>query len=194
MSEGLAQGPYVAARVGFKPAILLTIGTKLTTEPPRPTNSASSLKLFPLCATVSLAWLRLTGILMHYSLLFTRNDLLVIFHSCTVLRLFHACGLLRTNPGASVMLAPRLGTMFDSLCAWNYYPFHFCSCGNAVRLSCFWPNHALTPVESAANLNDATQLFDYITLLRASNAFASSALIVPEYIFLLWSQFYLLLT
>jgi len=32
-SEGLAQGPYVAARVGFEPATLRT-GTELTTEPP----------------------------------------------------------------------------------------------------------------------------------------------------------------
>jgi len=35
MSEGLAQGSYMAARVGFKPATLRMQGTKLTTEPPR---------------------------------------------------------------------------------------------------------------------------------------------------------------
>jgi len=34
-SEGLAQGPYVVARVGFKPATLRTEGTELNTEPPR---------------------------------------------------------------------------------------------------------------------------------------------------------------
>jgi len=34
-SEGLAQGPYVATRVRFKPATLRTDGSKLTTEPPR---------------------------------------------------------------------------------------------------------------------------------------------------------------
>ena len=33
MSEGLAQGLYVAARVGFERAILRTQGTELTTEP-----------------------------------------------------------------------------------------------------------------------------------------------------------------
>ena len=36
MSEGLAQGPYVAVRVGFKPANLWTEGTELITEPPPP--------------------------------------------------------------------------------------------------------------------------------------------------------------
>ena len=36
MSEGLAQGPYLVARVGFELATLQTQGTKLTTEPPRP--------------------------------------------------------------------------------------------------------------------------------------------------------------
>ena len=35
-SEGLAQGPYVAARVEFETETLRTQGTKLTTEPPRP--------------------------------------------------------------------------------------------------------------------------------------------------------------
>src|SRR6218665_2573770 len=34
MSEGLAQGPHVAARVGFEPATLRTHGIELTTEPP----------------------------------------------------------------------------------------------------------------------------------------------------------------
>ena len=41
-SEGLAQGPYVAARVRFKP----TKGVESTSEPPRPTNS------FVLCVYV----------------------------------------------------------------------------------------------------------------------------------------------
>ncbi len=36
-SEGLAQGPYVAARVGFEPATFRTQGTKPTTEPACPT-------------------------------------------------------------------------------------------------------------------------------------------------------------
>ena len=35
-SEGLAQGPYMAARVGFEPATLWTQGNELTTEPPCP--------------------------------------------------------------------------------------------------------------------------------------------------------------
>jgi len=35
-SEGLAQGPYAADRVGFEPATLWSQGTELTTEPPRP--------------------------------------------------------------------------------------------------------------------------------------------------------------
>ena len=37
VSEGLAQGPYVATRVGFEPANLRTEGTEHTTKPPRPT-------------------------------------------------------------------------------------------------------------------------------------------------------------
>ena|SRR6218665_1892529 len=35
MNEGLAQGPYVAARVGFEPATYQTEGTEPTTEPLR---------------------------------------------------------------------------------------------------------------------------------------------------------------
>ena len=37
MSEGLAQGPYVAARERFEPATFWTQGTELTTEPLHPT-------------------------------------------------------------------------------------------------------------------------------------------------------------
>jgi len=37
-SEGLAQGPYVAAGVGFEPATFQTEGAELTPEPPRPTR------------------------------------------------------------------------------------------------------------------------------------------------------------
>jgi len=37
-SGGLAQGPYVAARVEFKPTILWTQDAKLTTKAPRPTT------------------------------------------------------------------------------------------------------------------------------------------------------------
>ena len=37
-SEGLAQGPYMAARAGLKPAILRTKGVESTNEPPHPTN------------------------------------------------------------------------------------------------------------------------------------------------------------
>ena len=36
MSEGLAQGPYVAAGVGFAPATLRTQSTEPITEPPCP--------------------------------------------------------------------------------------------------------------------------------------------------------------
>ena len=35
--EGLAQGPYVAARVGFEPTILQSTAIDSTNEPPRPT-------------------------------------------------------------------------------------------------------------------------------------------------------------
>src|SRR6218665_4089065 len=35
-SEGLGQGPYMAARVGFEPATFRTEGTELPTEPPSP--------------------------------------------------------------------------------------------------------------------------------------------------------------
>ena len=38
MSEGLAQGPYVAARVEFEPATLQTQSTEPTTEPPCPSR------------------------------------------------------------------------------------------------------------------------------------------------------------
>jgi len=34
--EGLAQGPYVAARVGFKPTTFRTIGAESTNKPPSP--------------------------------------------------------------------------------------------------------------------------------------------------------------
>ena len=36
MSEGLTNGPYVAARVGFEPVTFCTEGTKPTNEPPCP--------------------------------------------------------------------------------------------------------------------------------------------------------------
>ena len=36
-SEGLSQGPYAAARVGFEPATLRSQGTERTTAPTRPT-------------------------------------------------------------------------------------------------------------------------------------------------------------
>ena len=36
-SEGLAQGPYMVARVGFEPATLRMEGIALTTDPPCPT-------------------------------------------------------------------------------------------------------------------------------------------------------------
>jgi len=34
MSEGLAQGPYMAAGVGFEPATIWTQGTEITEPPP----------------------------------------------------------------------------------------------------------------------------------------------------------------
>jgi len=40
VSEGLSQGPYVAARAGFEPATLRTQGNELSTEPLRPIFSA----------------------------------------------------------------------------------------------------------------------------------------------------------
>ena len=39
MSDGPAQRPYVAARVGFEPATFRTHGTEPTTKPARPTRS-----------------------------------------------------------------------------------------------------------------------------------------------------------
>ena len=36
LSEGLVQGPYVAARAGFKPMILGSKGIDSTNAPPRP--------------------------------------------------------------------------------------------------------------------------------------------------------------
>ena len=38
-SEGLAQGPYVAAKAGLEPATLRTKGVESTNEPTRPTCS-----------------------------------------------------------------------------------------------------------------------------------------------------------
>src|SRR6218665_1318946 len=38
VSKGFAQGPYMAAGVGFEPATLRMQGTELTTEPPGPTS------------------------------------------------------------------------------------------------------------------------------------------------------------
>src|SRR6218665_3189739 len=38
VSEGLAQGLYVAARAGFEPTTLLMKGDESTNEPPHPTN------------------------------------------------------------------------------------------------------------------------------------------------------------
>ena len=45
MSVGLAQGPYMAARVGFEPAILRTQGIKVTTEPKRQSLSTLYISL-----------------------------------------------------------------------------------------------------------------------------------------------------
>ena len=39
--EGLAQGPYMAARAGFDPATLRTKGVDSTNAPPSPTTSHS---------------------------------------------------------------------------------------------------------------------------------------------------------
>ena len=41
-SDGLAQGPYVAARAGFEPTTLRTKGDESTNEPPRPTTSVTT--------------------------------------------------------------------------------------------------------------------------------------------------------
>src|SRR6218665_2218332 len=38
VSEGLAQGPYVAARAGFEPTTLQSKGFNSTIAPPRPTT------------------------------------------------------------------------------------------------------------------------------------------------------------
>ena len=38
VSEGLAQGPYMAARAGFEPMTLRLKGIDSTNAPPRPTN------------------------------------------------------------------------------------------------------------------------------------------------------------
>jgi len=46
-SEGLAQGPYVAARAGFELATLRTKGVESTYAPPRPTNR---------CFKISASW------------------------------------------------------------------------------------------------------------------------------------------
>src|SRR6218665_1502770 len=52
VSEGLAQGPYLAAGEGFEPETHWTQGTELTTEPPHPTNIYTFIQKYALCATV----------------------------------------------------------------------------------------------------------------------------------------------
>jgi len=47
VSEGLAQGPNVAARVGFKPATLWMQGIEFTTVTLHPTNSPHKVLLMP---------------------------------------------------------------------------------------------------------------------------------------------------
>src|SRR6218665_1636734 len=46
-SEGLVQGPYVAARTGYEPATLQTKGTESTNEPSRPTKNLNLPKFSP---------------------------------------------------------------------------------------------------------------------------------------------------
>ena len=46
MSEGLAQSPCMAAKVGFEPATLRTQDTELTNEPPCPKIEIRSILLF----------------------------------------------------------------------------------------------------------------------------------------------------
>jgi len=59
VSVGLAQGPYVAAGVRFKPATFWMQGTKLTTEPPCPTtNMANFWSTFKLGAHLSVDEIR----------------------------------------------------------------------------------------------------------------------------------------
>ena len=50
-SEGLAQGPYMAAIVGFEPTTLQTKGVDSTNEPPHPTYFRSNLSYYHLCYT-----------------------------------------------------------------------------------------------------------------------------------------------
>ena len=46
-SEGLAQGPYVAARAGFEPTTFQMKGSESTSEPPRPARGSFSSALVP---------------------------------------------------------------------------------------------------------------------------------------------------
>ena len=66
MSEGLAQGPYLAAGVGFEPANLRTQGTELTKEPPRPVNIFLKLFWFPAELTTA-AYFLLVGLGLTYA-------------------------------------------------------------------------------------------------------------------------------
>jgi len=47
--DGLAKGPYMAARVGFEPTTLRTEGTKLTTDPPTPRMSIQACMYANMC-------------------------------------------------------------------------------------------------------------------------------------------------
>jgi len=45
-SEGLTQGPYVAAGVGFEPATFRTQGTEPTTKPPHLITGRSQVQIY----------------------------------------------------------------------------------------------------------------------------------------------------
>src|SRR6218665_4159211 len=55
------------------------------------------------------------------------------------------------------MLAHQIGIVFHTPCTCNYYPSHFSSRRDTLRLSCLL-TQALMPLESIANLNDAIYL------------------------------------
>ena len=60
-SEGLSQGPYVAARAGFEPMTLWTKGDKCTNEPPRPKSVSEGSVLEGICSQVIFADVTASG-------------------------------------------------------------------------------------------------------------------------------------
>ena len=72
VSEGLAQGPYVAARAGVEPTTLWTKGDESTNEPPCPTRQElTTMTCLPKMPVILTLFLNLNGLdKLLFSMLF----------------------------------------------------------------------------------------------------------------------------